>query len=52
MMISTKKDAMNYSPKWMGAIYFSIAICGQNQRDQNEVGTSVVPDQPHKISSP
>jgi hypothetical protein len=28
MMISMEKYVINYSPKWVGVVYFSIAICG------------------------
>jgi hypothetical protein len=28
MMISMKRDAVDYSPSYMGVIYFSTIICG------------------------
>jgi len=30
MTISMERDVVNYSPKWMGAIYFLATICGSD----------------------
>jgi len=52
MMISMERDAVDYSSKWVGAIYFLVAIYGSYWRNQDGVGTSIVPNQPQEISSP
>jgi hypothetical protein len=45
-MISMKKDIVDYSPKWVGAIYFSAVICGLDLKDQDRIKTFVILDQP------
>jgi hypothetical protein len=41
-----KKDVVDYSPKWVGVVYFLAVICGLDLKDQDEAETFVILDQP------
>ncbi len=52
MRISIKREAIDYSSEWTNENTFQSQSMVQNYRNQDGVGTSIVPDQLQEISSP